>query len=554
MNQKQSPKPPKLIGKLFDWWARRAEIEDLKGDLDEGFVYNTEQKGLFRAWWIYTRQVLSLCFSYALQRRKAAAAYSPYYPGNSLAMFHNYFKIAIRNFMKQKLFTTINIAGLALGMSISLLALSISVSIFQSDRFHEKKNRIYQINTYLKDSEDARIYGSTFAATGDYMEEKYPFIETALNINTGFSPFIKHHENLLNFRGYFVDPEFFQVFSFKLIKGNPTTALAAPNTMVLTESVAEKLFRDADPIGKVLETETGDFIVTGVMPDLKETHFYFKVLTSNLTYTQHINDKNRVNDWKEYRNHYLYLLLRPGTDEMALKDALSQTSAKAAEYNPNSTIELQSMILDRVVPRWNISNAIGIGWDYPSLLFFLFIGLLILLPAIFNYTNLSIARAVKRAKEIGIRKVVGAEKRQVKMQFIVETVIMTLLSLIGSMFIFTIIQGEFLDMIIAAEVLDTSFRPILIIVFIAFGLVIGIFSGIFPAIYFSRLNPIHTLKGDMRHGKVNVSGIKKRTVYLPVRTVTVFHHRCCDHRQTIPTCIHTKSGIRNSAGADHLIQ
>jgi len=509
MKEMPNQQPPKLASRLFDWWGGRALTEDLKGDLEEGFYENLEAKGSFKAKWIYTYQVLTLCFSYALKRRKDSAAYSPYYATNSLAMFNNYFKIAMRNFMKQKLFTSINLLGLALGMSICLLAISITYSILESDNFHEKKERVFQINAYLKDADQSRIYGSVFPAVGDYMEEKYPFIETALNIHSGFRPVVNHHGNLLDFHGYYVDPEFFQVFSFKLIEGDPRTALAKPNTIILTKSVAEKLFRDADPMGKVLETETGSFTVTGVMPDLKETHLYFQVLTSQQTYKLQLADHNPVNDWKQYRNHYLYLLLKPETQNASLQDALAQTSVKAEEFNPETSIELQSVRLDKAVPRWDISNAIGIGWDYPSLLFFFFIGLLILLPAIFNYTNLSIARAMKRAKEIGIRKVVGAQKAQIKAQFIVETVIMTILALVGSMFVFVIVQNELLDMIISAEVLNTSIRPSLVVVFIIFGLIIGVLSGLFPAVYFSRLSPIHSLKGDMKPGSFSVSGIKK---------------------------------------------
>ncbi|MEQ9306963.1 MAG: ABC transporter permease, partial [Marinoscillum sp.] len=421
----------------------------------------------------YWLQVISLGFSYSLKKRKTDASYSAYHSNNSLAMMNNYFKIALRNFQKQKLFSTINIIGLALGMSICLLALSISVAIIQSDGFHEKKDRIYQINTYFKNSQDTKTYGSTFPALGDYMEGEYPFIETGLTIHSGFQPVVNQNGNDLDFHGYFVDPEFFDVFSFDLLKGNPQTALSQPNTMVLTEAVAKKLFREVDPMGKVLKTESGDFTVTGVMPDLKQTHLYFQVLTSTYTYERNQPATSKESDWTTYKNHYLYVLLRPGTSKETLSNALTQASLKASAYHPHQIIELESVILDEAVPRWNISNALGIGLDYPSMLFFLFIGLLILLPAIFNYTNLSIARAIKRSKEIGIRKVVGAAKHQVKMQFIVETVVMMMLALAGSFVIFVYIQQEFLDVVAAAEVLETSIRPSLVIVFILFGLIIG---------------------------------------------------------------------------------
>jgi putative ABC transport system permease protein len=503
------PLPPRLMSRLLDWWSGHADIEDLKGDLDEAFAEQVTHNGPFRARFSYTRQVLSICFSYALRRRKSSASYSPFYTQNSLSMFNNYFKIAIRNFLKHKLFTSINIVGLALGMSICLLALSISVSIFQTDSFHEKKDRIYQINSYISDVDNSRIYGSTYPAVASQLQEKYPFIEEVVKIKSGFRPEFDHHSNYLNFHGYYMDESFFDVFSFRLIQGNPHTALAEPFSLVLTKTVADKLYRNDNPLGKTLETDHGTYTVTGVMEDLKQTHFYFDVLTSYHTLEELQPGINLDDDWENYRNNYLYVLLKDNASQSSLTDALAQTSSLAEEFHPNQTIELQSIVLDAVVPRWDISNAIGIGWDYPSMLFFLFIGLLILLPAIFNYTNLSIARAIKRGKEIGVRKVIGAEKRQIKMQFIVETIVMTLFALIGAMVFFIPLQREFLNMVVAAEVLDTSFRPALFIVFILFGLIIGGITGFFPAAFFSRLNPVHTLKGSLQNRSVSVSGIKK---------------------------------------------
>lgn len=509
MSKKEIISPPSLLRKIFTWWCKRADIEDLIGDIDEYFLINVEQHGKLKAQFIYLKQILSLLFSYALKKRKRSASYSNYYSKNSIAMFSNYFKIAIRNFSKHKLFTSLNIIGLALGMSICLLALSISVSIYQSDEFHEKKDRIYQVNTYIADESEDKTYGSTFHAVGNHMKEKYPFIERVIKIKNGFSPEIEHNGNIFNYNGYFADRSFFEVFDFKLIGGDPETALADPFSIVITKSVAEVLFKNENPIGKVLETNFGKFNVTGVMEDLKKTHFYFHILTSHQTLEQLQSTVDLDTDWVQYRNNYVYLLLNEGTNQQTLSEALAQVSKVAEEFNPDQTIELESIVLDKVVPRWNISNALGIGWDQPSMMFFMFIGLLILLPAVFNYTNLSIARALKRAKEIGVRKVVGAEKSQIKAQFIVETILLSLLSLIGSILIFIPIRDEFLEMVRAAEVLDTSLSFSLISIFVLFTLIVGLVSGVFPALYFSRLNPVHTLKGEIENRKGSVSGIKK---------------------------------------------
>ncbi|MEQ9403361.1 MAG: FtsX-like permease family protein [Cyclobacteriaceae bacterium] len=509
MTNRPNQTPPLFARKVFEWWSKKADTEDLLGDIDEYFQYNLEEKGKLKAQIIYFKQVISLSFSYALLKRKRSASFSGYYSTNSIAMIKNYFKIALRNFSKHKLFTSINILGLALGMSICLLALSMFVSIYKFDEFHTKKDRIYQVNTHIETTSDRTLFASTFNSVGEYMAEKYPFIEQVVKIKEGFRPEIKHRGNLLNFSGYYADPAFFEVFTFPLISGDPVNALSKPFSVVITKSVAETLYKNENPIGKVLETNYGSFNVTGVIDDLKQTHFYFEVLTSYQTYEQ-INPSLRLsNDWVNYRNNYVYLLLKPDTKEQALRESLAQVATRASEFNPEQTITLQSNPLPEMTPQWIISNGLGVGWDLPTMLIFMAVGFLILLPAVFNYTNLSIARALKRAKEIGIRKVVGAEKNQIKTQFIVETIILCLLALIGSIFIFSLIRKEFLNMIMGAASLDISLTVPLIIVFILFALFIGGLSGLFPALYFSRLNPIDTLKGEIKNRSGSISGMRK---------------------------------------------
>ncbi|MFT6857053.1 MAG: putative ABC transport system permease protein [Cyclobacteriaceae bacterium] len=499
--------PPKIAVKILSWFAGRADLEDIQGDMDEMYCVIVNEKGRFSANIYYWRQVISLIFSYALSRRKSHQAYSSHYSTNEWGMIHNYFKVAFRNFSKHKLFTSINVVGLALGMSICLLALSIIVAVYRSDDNHENKERIFQINTQVFADDFKKIYGSTFTAVGDELEEKYPFVEHVVKIHSEFQPEVTHQGNLLNFRGYFADASFFDVFSFDMISGNPATALAQPYSVVITQNMAEKLYKDDNPIGHTLETDMGNFTIMGVMKNPKQTHLYFEVLASHSTFQQ--LQPNFKSDWSTYRNNYVYVLLKNASDKEALNNALAQMSALASSFNPNQTIELQSAKLTDVVPRWDTSNAIGIGWDQASMLFFLGIGLLVLLPAVFNYTNLSIARALKRAKEIGIRKVVGAEKHQIKAQFIVETILLALLALVGSIMLYLPMKNEFLGLVRSSEVMNTEMGWIQILVFIVFAVLVGLLAGIFPARYFARLNPIQIMKGEAVNGTNSVSGVKK---------------------------------------------
>lgn len=508
MNKKDSNIPPRLASKLLKWYAGRADLEDIQGDLDEVYELNRTQFNKFKSDLMYWRQVASLLFSYGLKKRKKGASYSSFYDKNSLAMLKNYFKIAIRSFAKHKLFTSLNVFGLALGMSVCLLALTISVAIYRSDDFHEHKDRIYQLNTYVADENVDKTFGSIFHAVGNHVKENYSFVEEVVNIQSSFRPVVDHHGTDLNFRGYFANESFFDVFSFQLLSGDPYSALKDPFSVVLTETTAKKLFRDENPLGKTIETDMGAYTITGVMKDLKQTHLYFEMLASYSTYSE-LATSDLKNDWVNYRNNYAYVLLQEGIKKKQLDGALVETSERASLFHPDQTVEFKSVGLTEVVPRWNISNAIGIGWDQPSLIFFLSIGFLILLPAVGNHTNLSIARALKRAKEIGVRKVVGAEKFQIKAQFIVETVLMALLALGGAYLFMIPMRNEFLSMVNMAQVLDMDMNFYQIATFIIFTLVVGVFAGYFPAKYFARLNPIQTLKGEIKNGKSNVSGFKK---------------------------------------------
>lgn len=503
--------PPILAQKLLKTFAGKANLEDIQGDLDEVYGLHLEQSGKLKADVNYWKQIFSLLFSYGLRKRKSKAAYSPFYHKNSIAMLSNYFKIALRNFSKHKLFTSLNIVGLSLGMCVCLLALSVSVGIYQSDEWQANKERIFQINTALAD-ESGEIsygtYGSTFHAVGNHLHKNYPFIERIVNIKSGFVPEINHHGNLMDFHGYYVDNSFLETFSFKLLEGDAGSALESPFSIVLTSDAAKTLYRDDNPLGKTLETQFGTFTVTGIIENPRQTHFFFEILTSYETFRK-LNQTNLDNDWINYRNNYVYALLSEGVQKSELSNALSQIGTHAESFHTDMRIILESIRLDEAVPRWNISNAIGIGWDQPTMIFFMVIGLLVLLPAVFNYTNLSIAQALKRAKEIGVRKVVGAEKAQIKAQFIVETVLLSVLGLLGSLVILYPMKTEFMGMVRAAEVISTDPSLSQVVAFLLFAIIVGILGGIFPAQYFARLNPIQTLKGEIKNGKSTVSGYKK---------------------------------------------
>ncbi len=509
MENRSRPTPPSFARKAFEWWSRKADTEDLLGDIDEYFQVNLEKIGKFKAQLIYYRQILSLSFSYALKKRKRSASYSNYYAHNSVAMFNNYFKIALRNFAKQKLFTLINIGGLAMGMSVSLLILAVHTQVMQFDNFQENKEHIHRITTKVRDQEENKTYATTSLSVYDALSDNYPGIKNAVRINYSFDPTIFHHENEIEISGVYTDPSYFDMFSFELSNGDKKTALLEPNSIILSSKTAAKFFPDTNPVGLILHTkEFGDFKITGVLEEHpRQTHLKFEALASYSSLEKRVGISAREK-WENYWRNYVYILVDEDKSQSDFRSALSNLSEEANEFYDDRTVNYDLQAFTKISPGRNLYNDnTPFDWLMTVLLFFM--GFLILIPACFNYTNLMIARALKRAKEIGIRKVVGSSRKQVAYQFVVEAIILTCIALVGTIFIFTLIRSEFLNMVIGSEMLDLSLTPSMVGWFVVFGLFTGIVAGVFPALYFSKIEPLQSLKTEVSSKSVSISTVRK---------------------------------------------
>jgi ABC-type antimicrobial peptide transport system permease subunit len=359
------------------------------------------------------------------------------------------------------------------------------------------------------------------------LKDEYPGIEKIVRINRSLSAEAEFSNNQIPLEGYFVDSEFLNVFTFPLLKGNVSTALTKAHTLLITEAGAARMFGNEDPIGKVIKLgEFGEFEVTGLVKNPpKNSHLQFEILAPyQALEIFEYNQKSLTssNRWTELDNDYIYLVL-PETssaneaenitafmNRVANEVYAKETDLPAGQAGLKATFELQT--LPSIVPGRDLSREIGISWDFTSLSIFGVLTLLILLPACFNYTNISISRALKRSKEIGLRKVVGGERSQIFFQFILETVIVTLLALGLSYLIFAGIRGEFSSMLVAAEFLDFNPTAITLLYFVGFAIFIGFVAGAFPALYFSGLNPIQALKSKSS-SKVSIgSGLRKSLI------------------------------------------
>ncbi len=412
-------------------------------------------------------------------------------------MFNSYLKVATRNIAKHKYFSLINVFGLALGMSVSLLLISFYSFVSSFDDFHEQRESIYRIISTMEKGGDKEELASVPSSLANRLQNEFAGIKEIIRINSSFhGDVVSDKSNIPIQRGYYADLHFFSVFDFEMIQGNPRTALSKPNSIVLIESVAKKLEASGDVLGKSLEIDgLGNFEVTGVLKDEKRTHLWFEALVSFSTLPAEVRgDESNPDQWTSYKDQYIYLVVEDPSIKEKLQQALNRIGEDVSNQSKDASVAFKLQSLSDITPGPDLENSIGPDTDYTLIVVFGTICLMILLPACFNYASMSIARALKRSKEIGIRKTMGSGKTQVFLQFITEAIAMTVISLVGAVILFMVIRPEFEDMMPGAW-LDLSLTWEMLVMFLLFSIAAGFLAGVFPALLFAGLNPIQALKG-----------------------------------------------------------
>jgi putative ABC transport system permease protein len=414
-------------------------------------------------------------------------------------MFKSYLKIAIRNLIKHKYFSLVNAIGLAMGMSVSLLVISFYVYVSSFDDFHVQKENIYRIISTLEKGVSREEMASSPAVLAERLRAEYTGISEVVRFNSSFHGDVISERENIPIQGYYTDANFFSVFDFKLIAGNPKTALSQINTIVLTESMARKLSATGDLLGHSIEIEgLGNFEVTGILKDERRTHFWFEALVSFSSLPAKVRgEESSPDQWTDYFNQYVYLLLGSNSKKEDLQRSLDQIANEVYRESKDAKATFKLQALPDITPGLDLENQIGPGdTDYLIFAIFTTIALLILVPACFNYANISIGRALKRSKEIGLRKTMGGLKSHIFLQFITETIAMTIIALAGAVVIFLTIKPEFENLLGGRSLLDLSLTWQMLGAFILFTIAVGFLSGVFPAAYFAGLNPIQVLKGQ----------------------------------------------------------
>ncbi|WP_337044691.1 ABC transporter permease [Emticicia sp. 17c] len=428
-------------------------------------------------------------------------------------MLKNYFKIALRNLWKNKLFSFINIVGLGLAMTFGLIGLMQIQNVFEFDNFHPHPEQTYRILTDFKDEKGkAASYASSPFLLAEKLKNDYGFVEKSARVIRYFSGEMNNRIKSIRLNGIYVDPAFFDIFGFPLEKGSYPVA---PNTVVLNHETAVKFFGTTNPVGKTItHHDFGVFTVTGVLKPYKYrgTHFRSDLMVSMATFTSFNKDKQDLKNWTNY-DTYTYVLLNRNTKPASLDKALNAIALqnrKDTDFGKTSH-QYRRQLLKDISPDFERLERNAYVDDVFSLSVNFLMALVIIILAGFNYINLTLARSLSRAREVGVRKVSGAVRSQLVAQFLIEAIVLAFFALlIAYMSFMTIKQYIHLSWIVW-EVDNTR---LMWGVFAGFTLLTGIMAGVFPARILSAFQPAKVLKGELGPSSFGRLSLRKSLIVI----------------------------------------
>ena len=419
-------------------------------------------------------------------------------------MLHNYLITALRNIGKHKTFSFINVTGLATGIAVCMLMILWVQDELSFDRFHEYSGNIYRVISEIHTADHISHNARTPNPLGPTLKENFPEIVNFARFQ-GFDGWLVQYRNksFINDNLGTADPSFFEIFSFPFIQGEPKTALKDRSSIVITESMAKKYFGDEDPMGKEL-TIHHNYTVTGIIENVPEnSHLHFDCVFP-LENMEYFWDEN-FDDWERLW-YYTYIQLQKDTSQ---KTAERKISTVIREHLPESNTQIYLQPLKDIHLRsnfeWDLDNYAQGNITYVYI--FTLTALSILLIACINFMNLSTARSTKRAKEVGMRKVSGARKKDIILQFYAESFLLSFIALLFALILTYVFLPIFNDLSGKQFNLKCAGSINVIIGLITMTLLTGIISGGHPALYLSGLKPVDALKGvsHRRNGKGMIS-------------------------------------------------
>ena len=498
------------------WLLRRVlprqDYVYLNGNFEDMYAHRAYTKGSFRARiWIWGEIIKSLPgFLYV----------SLYW---RMTMFKNYFLMTLRNIRKHTLHSVINIAGLSIGMAVCLLIFLWVQDESGYDRFHANKNEIAQVYSEMSySSGDSQLVTSSYYPLAKVLKEECPEVREAVRYESASGLLLSHGEKqFTNDAVGLADPGFFDVFSFSFTQGNPDSALAEPYSIILTEKMAKKYFGSEDPLGKTI-TLLNDFdlFITGVIQDVpKQSSFQFDCVMPYLL--KFAPDFQEPEHWGGNPLN-TYVLLHKDVNHLEVEKKITGIVEKHAQWETAKV-----MFHLHPLTKKHMYSPQGGGLIH-TLLIFSAIALFVLLIACINFTNLSTAKAATRAKEVGVRKVIGARKIDLIRQFIGESLMISLVTLLIAIALMATFLPAFNELLGKQYSLRLLLKPIVFLGFLGIALFTGALAGAYPALYLSAFQPGNILKGLIRSRtksslrKILVIVQYSLTIIMVINTVVLF--------------------------------
>lgn len=509
--------PPRFAPRMLQMFCPTHLFNELDGDLLEEYHFQLKHYGHMKASRDYVLNVFSFIHPFAGKRKRTQFSRTLI----TGSMWKNYLTTAVRNFSRNMTYSVLNLAGLTLGLVCSMLIFQFVIFEHSADEFHEKKDRLYRVAVTSVTAGGTPVTGAQFfLGAAEAFKDEIPDVEEATRIRADFfqeGPTITHTEGgemtaFKDIRSIIVDSTFLEMFSFPLVSGDRASSLSLANSILITESLARRLFRDEDPIGKTLEYSMNQgphtMLVTGVLKDVPaNSHLQFDVVIPLHHHMGNIPKEHlqyyAAWDYKEFTT---YVSLRPGADVNRVQQLMTQVVDRSIgedlrKLNTTVNITLQpmgSLYFDRETDL----GLTGFGsaivatrtGNERMVYFFTVIAIITLAIALMSYVNLSTVRSLDRAKEVGIRKVVGAQKFHLRLQFLMEAVLMNTIALIIAIMLVVLLMPQFNSVFETSFTWTSWFNQSFLLV-LATIFVCGVFlSGLYPAFVLSSFMPIAALK------------------------------------------------------------
>lgn len=496
---KNSSHPPLWLLRFFRWFCHPDYQEDIEGDLLEMFEMSVQERGKQKANWIFFFEIISLI------RLNLLRSFKNIHHIIHFSMYKNYFKIAWRGLLRQRLYAFLNVGGLALGLVVSML---IGLWIWDEltfNTYHENYAQIARVMQHQKVNDEIQSQVSVPYPLEQALRENYAndFKYLAMTF-WAQEHTLSYKEQKINREGHFAEEDFPKIITLKMLKGT-RSGLKEPNSILLAQSTAKALFNDQNPLGQILKMDNENSLkVTGVYEDLPYNS-HFKDLAFILPWQQFLNGYSE--DWvrqvKEawsFNSFQLYVQMAPQVDMNLVSKKIRDIKEK--NMNPE-VVHTEPKVFLQAMNQWHLysefKNGVSVGGRIQYVWFYGLIGIFVLLLACINFMNLNTARSEKRAKEVGIRKVIGSVRGQLISQFLIEASLVAFLAFVVALMLVSL-SLPFFNQIADKEMTMPWLNPYFWQLGLGFTLVTGLISGSYPAFYLSSFQPIKTLKGTFRAG------------------------------------------------------